>query len=803
MVFLSGFQKANTPKNALLVSNLGNVKSIFQINTEITTRNNPGTFNATLFHTSKNLMLPDEPEVEIAQLYKQSTSKQTIDLGADAERTSTGKKLSNYSNIANAEEGNFYKTPSFTSWKESLNLVLEDQESGIRYPLLILDSTTGSSEYWTFDIDGNIYNFSQSEIDAVTDGGEITFKTRRFLLFKKPNSLFTDLYKDINAHGNNPTLFNNGRCRIQSMDKVAIFATERFTPANTQPKLIKIFTGVVNNVEDSYAEGKATINISGEDVTKYMKISLININPSLQVNNTSDVLETSDQQITIWSDIFKGMTAVDIVKACTIGMKRGEKLSDGRKNDLPYDIAGIGDYLLQSDFKNLKQIKFSKDENTFVEIEPIGGKNTKISFQQVLQNLFKSSTVHICDPYSKNQKLFGFRPYEISLQNSWSFYQGDWKTRREIAYRAAEDCHFVFYADRNGELWFQPPRFSNSWILGASNPDVYIIDTPSIISYGFVESDENIFTAVYMSTEPPFGMDGAQSLGLYSKSFVDEGAILKYGFRVFTGSNPVINIADKKGSSGGDFTLALNEKGEKSIIIFAKSLLQRLLAQKYQGQITILGRAELDPNRPVYIPYRNQIYYVETVSHQISFGGQFTTTLHLSYGRKPWEQLPELMTMSTSDDVYLTDGNIFTATEKVTSSEVRERKTPVKKKSIKSAGKNLTPQQNLLNVKNDLLHPIEVATGLILTITDSISPRLKTNAHPKGEAIDVVCTTVPDIRELYERIKEAVRITGITFDQIIYERDHVHMSYISSGRRENRNEFLLELTEGKYTADLS
>ena len=37
------------------------------------------------------------------------------------------------------------------------------------------------------------------------------------------------------------------------------------------------------------------------------------------------------------------------------------------------------------------------------------------------------------------------------------------------------------------------------------------------------------------------------------------------------------------------------------------------------------------------------VYYIVGISHQLTFGGQYTTTLSLKFGRKPWEVLPELM----------------------------------------------------------------------------------------------------------------------------------------------------------------
>jgi len=79
---------------------------------------------------------------------------------------------------------------------------------------------------------------------------------------------------------------------------------------------------------------------------------------------------------------------------------------------------------------------------------------------------------------------------------------------------------------------------------------------------------------------------------------------------------------------------------------------------------------------PVYIPMRNMMYYVETVEHSFSFGGQFSTTLHLAYGHKPWELLPEILAFSKNDEVYLTDGQVNVLSSKKTSKEQKQENTP-------------------------------------------------------------------------------------------------------------------------------
>lgn len=59
----------------------------------------------------------------------------------------------------------------------------------------------------------------------------------------------------------------------------------------------------------------------------------------------------------------------------------------------------------------------------------------------------------------------------------------------------------------------------------------------------------------------------------------------------------------------------------------------------------------------MYIPFVNMIYWVETIEHSINFGQTFTTTLHLAYGHKPWEEITEILTQSY-DAMQFTDSHL-------------------------------------------------------------------------------------------------------------------------------------------------
>lgn len=677
LIFVSSYQKDknNTP-DYVIASNIGNVKEISSIKVSLTVKASPGTLNATIVNTGGKFYREDDPEEEIPILYNYSNNKKRINISSlgkqvdypsyNKETTQTAKDFRIQSISTKAyktktvdEPGNFYEFKSYKDWKNFEHYIFEDKKNGKRYPLFYNRNSSGDiSEYWTFDEEGKIIVFDdpfllQHILNHSSFSMDVDGETRVFTLHKYSNKFFTDDFKDKTIQGIT-SKYRRGKCRIEPMDRVICFMSKRFVDNDLDME--RVFTGVVNSVEDSYSGNEEIINIQAEDVTKYMRISYINVNPALLLGKELDINQTPDQKITVWTTILKGLTAPDIIRLVTLGGNYLLKKTPNTQN-----IDGIEFYDIGGTPKIGTRIRVSSEDGSFVEVDGKGNRR-KISIRQMLGALFTTSTVHVVDPFrNKNTHLKGFRPYELSLSTSWSYYQGEWKTRREIADRVAEDTHFVFYADKNGEIWFHPPRFSNAWILGNENPKTYVIDTDSIISYGFIESDQNIYSSVYVSTEPDFGYDSLSSYGWYQKSVRDDGVTLKYGQRFFTASNPIINTKDRR---------------DQSIIAYAKSLLQRLLAGKYQGQVTITGRPEINQGMPVYIPLVNRIYYAESIDHNFNFGGQFTTTLSLSYGRKPWEYLPELMSFSANDEVYMTDAALFRDYTILTSEDNKNIKNP-------------------------------------------------------------------------------------------------------------------------------
>lgn len=669
VIFVKKFQSASdklTPQDAITVaSNVGDLKEISSITVELTVKNNPGTFSITLVDTNNKFIIPDNPVTEIPAIFNNSKRK-VVHSKAVVDNSGT-LKTENINPTQETTSGTFYEFQTWEEWKEFKHIFISAVENpglGKTYPTqYIRDVATGAIiERWAIDTAGNIIYVSTSleeenslqeslakdpyvskKLNVFKDGNDSN--QQQFYIYFLQNKLLLSKFKDIKEQGVEETSFRRGRCKISPMDRVVIFLSP--TKDDSSQVLVRAFTGVVSLVQEGYSENNNTITISGEDVTKYLQVSLINVNPALQLSPDNPVDQTPEQNIQIWSNYFSGMSIIDIVKAMLIGNKR-----IGSAGYTQY-IDGVSVFKL-TDTPDGYDYVFDAAENVWkYSKEPNKTPYKVASFQDALGNLFGQSSVHIYDMFHKNIKLKGFDSYRLSLGTNFSFFQADFKTRREILYKCAEDTNFNFFADRNGEIWFRPQYFSNAHILQHSD-GTYVIHNKDIISFGFVEDDSRIYTSVYVTTEPPLGYSGYSTLGGLSGSHRDENAILKYGVRIFATSNPII----RETGGGLDESEALTQIS-KNAAAYAKSLLQRLLASRYQGQITIPGRVMLAPGYPVYIPIRNKIYFVETVTHSYSYGGSFQTTIHLNYGRKPWDHIAELLTYSDTDDMYLTDGYLF------------------------------------------------------------------------------------------------------------------------------------------------
>lgn len=76
---------------------------------------------------------------------------------------------------------------------------------------------------------------------------------------------------------------------------------------------------------------------------------------------------------------------------------------------------------------------------------------------------------------------------------------------------------------------------------------------------------------------------------------------------------------------------------------YAVSLLNMARKNILQGQIEIIGNEFQQPGEVIYIESRDLLFYVNSVTHQFTFGQTFKTSLDISYGHNPGEYIPTFL----------------------------------------------------------------------------------------------------------------------------------------------------------------
>lgn len=78
---------------------------------------------------------------------------------------------------------------------------------------------------------------------------------------------------------------------------------------------------------------------------------------------------------------------------------------------------------------------------------------------------------------------------------------------------------------------------------------------------------------------------------------------------------------------------------------YAAMILSRQRKDIFRGSLTIAGNEFMQPGDVIYLESRDMLFYVDSVSHNFSYGGSFQTTLQLSYGHPPGDYIPTTLDM--------------------------------------------------------------------------------------------------------------------------------------------------------------
>lgn len=201
---------------------------------------------------------------------------------------------------------------------------------------------------------------------------------------------------------------------------------------------------------------------------------------------------------------------------------------------------------------------------------------------------------------------------DISQFGQVNFFESTYESKLDIATQVSNICGYEFYQDMDGDLVFKPPLYN----LDTSSSRVYRIEPEDIISISFSESEPE---ATYMICKGgPFqnlrGAVDEAEWGVRS-TYIDYRLVAQFGWREGTFESNYYNNA-------------------RSAYWAAVANLDRVNKGVNSCSITIPIRPEIRQGFPVYISSIDCFYYVESLSHSLSFGSSATTTLNLVARRR-------------------------------------------------------------------------------------------------------------------------------------------------------------------------
>ena len=201
---------------------------------------------------------------------------------------------------------------------------------------------------------------------------------------------------------------------------------------------------------------------------------------------------------------------------------------------------------------------------------------------------------------------------DLGAIGQFDLFSTQYESKQSIAETVAEKVGFEFYQDLDGDLVFKPPFYN----LNVKGNRVYTIKREDVIDISF-ENQEPEYTyatckgSMFRNTAG-LGMEGTWGV---KGTYVDYRLVAKYGWKALEFDTTFFNTARSA------FFAAVVDLERKNVNVNGCS-------------VTIPMRPELKPGYPVYIEYIDCFYYVNSIQHSFSFGGDCTTSLTLTARRK-------------------------------------------------------------------------------------------------------------------------------------------------------------------------
>jgi len=511
-------------------------------------------------------------------------------------------------------KGNWYQQPSVDTVAPDA-VVFLDNKGAMKRTITL--QKFENNKFTEFDIDFMNYVSSITVSKGIEKvPGDAT------IIVKAPKHMMDGIYGSI-------------RSTLCTMLEIEIYMKGRFVlEGEDQPQYYPVFWGVISNLSESVPAGDlVTVTITCQDMMRWLAITKINIQPS--VYNASAPYDPSCQStyaqsnIHIYSSLYVGLSTPGIIKdlvtlSTSVNFFEPINITTGRadvfvqgKLDIitdPKDFKTYNDLLMKTwqqkfsalasalfiyGFSKMKSVPTDELLKTYdVELDPN-------AYIYIYGSTVKDNTVvPLVDPATVFAK--GAGPWQTEAP---PIFASNFQNRLDVAIEAKNQMHFEFYQDVDGCIILKP-QFYN---MDTRQNRVYIIEDIDIINFNVIEDESVVLTRIDVTGQPVSGNIFTEINPIYGFA-IDFDKLQKYGLRTEVVETNFLRTADQA-------------------FLYAQRELARRNSLVYNASMTIQGRPEIKLGYPIFVPSRDEFYYVTGIDHSFTFGGSFETSLTLTARR--------------------------------------------------------------------------------------------------------------------------------------------------------------------------
>lgn len=226
------------------------------------------------------------------------------------------------------------------------------------------------------------------------------------------------------------------------------------------------------------------------------------------------------------------------------------------------------------------------------------------------KQIFSQNVLEVVD---QNNFLNLVYPFKWDIRAPEASMDGDYVAKADIARMIAENLMYEFYMDTNGHFVLKPPLYNIG--IDANDP-TYIVRDNDLVSLSINDSAEGIITRIGVTGDYAEAANVTLEKVQIYNIHQDLTLIRDYGFHGQEISNRMFlhSFADCRD--------------------FGKAYMTKNNMELFSASLTIIGRPEVRLGTSIYIEPKDTVFYIKEISHEITAGGEFKTTLNLIGGRR-------------------------------------------------------------------------------------------------------------------------------------------------------------------------